>query len=80
MTLTLILWKAFFAHCSQHDGVVQFKTDQAENIFSCMELSRQSYQDIMLMPVKRFHDYLKWKSKLEEEKQKRFEEDSKKYG
>jgi hypothetical protein len=34
----------------------------------------------MIMPVKRFQDYLRWKSKLEEAKQKRFEEDAKKYG
>jgi len=45
-----------------------------------MEMSKQSYVDIMLMPVKRFKDYLTWKSKLEEEKQKRFDEESKKYG
>ena len=31
----------------------------------------------MLMPVKRFHDLLKWKSKLEEEKQKAMEEELK---
>jgi hypothetical protein len=32
------------------------------------------------MPVKRFQDYLKWKTQLEEEKQKRLEEETKKYG
>jgi len=45
-----------------------------------MEMSGQSYTDTILMPVKRFIDYLKWKSQLEEEKQKRFEEESKKHG
>jgi hypothetical protein len=45
-----------------------------------MEMSRQSYTDAMLMPVKRFYDYLKWKTQLEEEKQKRFAEESKKHG
>jgi hypothetical protein len=35
-----------------------------------MEMSKQSYIDTMLMPVKRFQDYLKWKNDLEEEKQK----------
>jgi len=45
-----------------------------------MEMSKQSYVDVILMPVKRFQDYLKWKSQLEEQKQKRFEEESKKYG
>ena len=41
-----------------------------------MELSRSSYIEIALMPVKRFYDYLKWKSELEEEKQKQMEEES----
>jgi len=45
-----------------------------------MEMSKQSYIDIQLMPVKRFQDYLKWKTQLEEEKQKKFEEESKKHG
>ena len=45
-----------------------------------MELSKQSYNAVMQMPVKRFQDYLKWKSQLEEEKQKRIEEENKKYG
>lgn len=39
-----------------------------------MEMSHQSYIDTMMMPVKRFNDYLKWKVKLEEEKQKAIEE------
>jgi hypothetical protein len=45
-----------------------------------MEMSRQSYTDVISMPVKRFLDYLRWKTKLEEEKQKRFDEETKKYG
>jgi len=39
-----------------------------------MEMSNQSYLDITMMPVKRFNDYLKWKVKLEDEKQKTIEE------
>ena len=35
-----------------------------------MEMSKQSYKDVMTMPVKRFYNYLKWKNDLEEEKQK----------
>jgi hypothetical protein len=35
-----------------------------------MELSKQSYFEVMMMPVKRFHNYMKWKNDLEEEKQK----------
>jgi len=35
-----------------------------------MEMSKQSYVDIVAMPVQRFYSYLKWKSDLEEEKKK----------
>jgi len=33
-----------------------------------MEYSKQSYIDILQMPVKKLYDYLKWKQKLEESK------------
>ena len=36
-----------------------------------MEISNQSYLEVVSMPVTRFYNYLKWKVKLEEEKQKR---------
>ena len=39
-----------------------------------MELSKQSYQETVMMPVKKFQDYLKWKSELEESKQKQMQE------
>lgn len=45
-----------------------------------MEMSKQSYTDVILMPVKRLHSYMKWKSRLEEEKQKKFDEETKKHG
>jgi len=35
-----------------------------------MEMSKQSYNEIMLMPVKRFSNYMRWKTNLEDEKQK----------
>ena len=46
-----------------------------ENIFTCMEMSKQSYHDVIRMPIKRFYDYMDWKAKLEEEKQKQLEEE-----
>jgi len=39
-----------------------------------MELSRQSYDQVMNMPVKKMYDYIKWKVDLEEKKQKNIEE------
>ena len=35
-----------------------------------MEMSKQSYTDVISMPIQRFYSYLKWKSDLEEEKKK----------
>jgi len=40
-----------------------------------MELMKQNYLDIMLMPVKRFYDLIKWKSDLEEERNKLMKEE-----
>jgi len=33
-------------------------------------MSKQSYDQVVAMPIKRFYNYLKWKSDLEEEKQR----------
>lgn len=35
-----------------------------------IELSKQSYNSIMEMPVDRFHNYFKWKNKFDEEVEK----------
>jgi len=42
-----------------------------------MEMSNQSYIEVVSMPVKRFYDYVRWKTKLEEEKRKLIKEGSK---
>lgn len=35
-----------------------------------MELMKLPYHDVIFMPVKRFYDLIKWKSDLEDERQK----------
>ncbi len=45
-----------------------------ENIFVCMELSKQSYLEVSLMPVQKFYKYIKWKNDLEEKKKQMLEE------
>jgi len=52
----------------------RFRSSLHDNVYSCMELSKQSWDDVMNMPVQRLHDYLKWKTDLEEEKQKLIKE------
>ena len=62
----------------QPDNVEQYRKALAADIFTCMELSNQSFPDVVSMPIKKFYDYMKWKTELEEEKQRRIEEETKK--
>lgn len=62
----------------QPNSVEQYRNALAADVYTCMEMSRQSYTDVMKMPLQRLYDYLKWKTNLEEEKQKRIEEETKK--
>lgn len=63
---------------STDDAVEMYRKSSSLDVYACMELSRQSYVDVMAMPVKKFYDYLKWKAELEEEKQKQIDEESQK--
>lgn len=62
----------------QQNNVEDYRKALAADIYTCMELSRQSFVDVVNMPVKKFYDYMKWKTNLEEEKQKRIDEETKK--
>jgi len=42
-----------------------------------MELSGQSYIEVVQMPVKKMYDYLKWKTELEDSRQKEIHEKTK---
>ena len=44
------------------------------NIYTCMDLTGQSYIDVLYMPVKFFLDFIKWKIQIEDEKQKKINE------
>ena len=48
-----------------------------DSIFACIEMLKQGYIDVMLMPVKKFYDILKWKADIEEQKMKMIEEGKK---
>ena len=41
-----------------------------ENIFLAIELSGMSYVDILKMPVQRLEDYLTWKIKFDQDREK----------
>lgn len=40
-----------------------------------MEMSGQSYPDTVDMPTNRFQNYLRWKTKLEDDKKKALDEE-----
>ena len=75
--LILIYSKTFFVWCTDYDSITEYTKTMNENIFACMELMKQPYMDIMHMPIGRFQQLLKWKSKLEEEKEKQMQDLSK---
>ena len=62
------------------DSIEQYRKAIAADIYTCMELSKQSFIDVVQMPVQKFYDYMKWKTDLEEEKQRRIDEETKKSG
>lgn len=70
----MILSPSFFAHYMSEKEVDSYRKSLSLNTFTCMELSGQSYPDTVGMPVKKFYDYLKWKTDLEEEKNKLIKE------
>ena len=62
-------------HCMNSENVEEYNKRLEENIFLVMEMGKQNYSDVMKLPVSRFENYMLWKTKLEEEKQKLIEEE-----
>lgn len=62
--------KTFFEALSNNKDTESFIKELNENIYFCMELSKQSYYDVIKMPLQKFYGYIKWKIKYDEEKNK----------
>jgi len=65
---------AWYTHPNSYEKISEYKDDLQKTIFACIELSKQQYDVIMNMPVKRFYDLMKWKSDLEDEKKRQINE------
>lgn len=61
-----------------HNEIDRYRKDLEETIFLVMETSKQSYPEVMTMPVHRFKNYLNWKIKFEEQKRKLMEKEMEK--
>jgi len=72
-----IWFLSFFAWSTQADVIDEYKKMLNDSIFACIEMLKQGYIDVMLMPVKKFYDILKWKADIEEQKMKMIEEGKK---
>ena len=69
-----MIWsKTFFEWCTHPDWVSNYRKDLQEELFNAMEATKQPYESLISMPVKRFKDFLKWKADLEEQKAKMLE-------
>jgi len=60
---------------SNEKNVERYLDSLNETIFFTIEMSKMSYQDIMLMPVDKLRQYLKWKNKFDEEVAKQREKE-----
>jgi len=50
---------------------MEYKKTFQSNLFTCMRITKQQYYDIMIMPIKRFNDFIKWNIDVEEEKNRK---------
>ena len=65
---------AWYTHPDSYAKIGEYKDDLQKTVFACIELTKQQYNVIMDMPVKRFYDLMKWKSDLEDEKKRQVDE------
>lgn len=69
-----IWFPSSFAWCTQPDVIDSYKKLMNESVFACIEMLHQGYHDILIMPVKRFNDLLKWKADIEDQRMKLIED------
>jgi len=69
-----IWFPSFFAWYTQHNLIDEYKKTLNDSIFACIEMLHQGYLDVMIMPVKKFYDLLKWKSDIEDQRMKMIED------
>ncbi|GAG80516.1 unnamed protein product [marine sediment metagenome] len=66
-SITFFVW---YTHSTSDDEVDKFKRNWDEEVFSIMEMMKQPYDAVMNMPVQKLKNLFKWKTKLEDDKEK----------
>lgn len=66
-SITFFVW---YTHSTSEDDIESYKNNWNEEVFSAVEMLKQPYDTIMNMPVNKLKGMLRWKNKLEEDKEK----------
>jgi hypothetical protein len=70
-SITFFVW---YTSSNSDDEIDKFRNIWNEEVFSAIEMLKQPYDTVINMPVLKLKDMLKWKSKLEEDKEKLIKE------
>jgi hypothetical protein len=70
-SITFFEW---YTTSNSDDLIVKFKKSWDEEVFSAIEMMHQPYESVMNMPVLKLKNMLRWKTKLEEDKEKLMKE------
>ena len=70
-SITFFVW---YTSSSSDDNIDKFRRNWDEEVFSAIELLKQPYDSVMNMPVLKLKNILRWKTKLEEDKEKLIQE------
>jgi len=70
-SITFFVW---YTHSNSENDIESFKKNWEDEVFAAIELLKQPYDSVMNMPVLKLKNMLKWKNKLEEDKEKLIKE------
>ena len=70
-SITFFVW---YTSSNSDDEIDKFRNIWNEEVFSAIEMLKQPYDTVINMPVLKLKNMLKWKSKLEEDKEKLIKE------
>lgn len=65
---------AWYTHSTSEDEIDKFRKNWEDEVFTAIELLKQPYDSVVNMPVQKLKNLLKWKTKLEREKEKILED------
>jgi uncharacterized protein involved in tolerance to divalent cations len=70
-SITFFEW---YTASNSDDEIERFKKNWREDVFSAIEMLHQQYDTVMNMPVEKLKSLLRWKEKLEQDKEKLIKE------